>query len=321
MQKRPLTNRSYRIRVAEPLVQFVMFALIWWGINMLSVSVVFAQKIMEIRGGRPVVVVHRTAPKPNASVHHAPQETANLKNNAIGQISARYESGSAGSQAIGYDPAGGTSYGRYQIASRPGSLRHFLHYAQTRAPDWAEQLSTAGPFNTGSRTGQLPTVWRALAKRHGARFDNLQHDFIMDSYYLPAHNVLLQRTGFDIEAQSPAIREAFFSTSVQHGAAGASDIFASALSQTRRTQSTYTDAALLSSVYKERKERITHGSSATQSAVLTRLVHEENDVRALTTATPRSSAAQNVQKQTKSPAQSTLRPHIETRIRTVSKRP
>ena len=47
-------------------------------------------------------------------------------NEEIGSLSARFESGKAGISAIGYDSKGGTSYGKYQIASRVGSMDAFL---------------------------------------------------------------------------------------------------------------------------------------------------------------------------------------------------
>lgn len=47
---------------------------------------------------------------------------------AEGDFSARYESGTAGSAAIGYDKTGGTSYGKWQLSSKQGSLEGFLRY-------------------------------------------------------------------------------------------------------------------------------------------------------------------------------------------------
>jgi len=42
-----------------------------------------------------------------------------------GELSAKFESGKDGIAAIGYDRQGGTSYGKYQIASRVGMMKLF----------------------------------------------------------------------------------------------------------------------------------------------------------------------------------------------------
>ena len=49
----------------------------------------------------------------------------------IGKLAAQFESGSDGIAAVGYDKHGGTSYGKYQIASRVGSMDNFLSFLDT----------------------------------------------------------------------------------------------------------------------------------------------------------------------------------------------
>ena len=44
----------------------------------------------------------------------------------LGSLSEKYESGGRGSSTVGYDSTGGTSYGKYQIASKVGAMDDYL---------------------------------------------------------------------------------------------------------------------------------------------------------------------------------------------------
>ena len=92
----------------------------------------------------------------------------------LGKLSAQFESGRDGIAAIGYDRNGGTSYGKYQVSSRAGSLNDFLAFLDGEAPDISKRLRAAGPGNTGSRKGAMPDMWRAIADEQPERFEALQ---------------------------------------------------------------------------------------------------------------------------------------------------
>ena len=61
---------------------------------------------------------------------------AGKKPDALGALSAQFESGKQGVSAIGYDKNGGTSYGAYQIASRPGTMDQFISFLNGKEPRW-----------------------------------------------------------------------------------------------------------------------------------------------------------------------------------------
>ena len=143
----------------------------------------------------------------------------------LGQLSARFESGSDGIAAVGYDRVGGTSYGKYQVSSRAGSLKDFLDFLDTEAPELSRRLRASGPGNTGSRKGAMPDTWRAIASEQPERFENLQEAFVHQSHYKPALDSIAQRTGLNPDKISTAMREVIWSTSVQHGPSGAARIF------------------------------------------------------------------------------------------------
>lgn len=177
------------------------------------------------------VALNRNRPRKSETIVPTPRGERFARRNAesegLGSLAAQYESGSDGIAAIGYDRTGGTSYGKYQIASRPGSMTGFLSFLEGEAPDIAERLNAAGPANTGSRKGEMPEVWKAIASEEPGRFEDLQERFIHQSHYEPALNAV-QRIGYDIRSFSPAMKEVLWSTAVQHGPSGAASLFAQA---------------------------------------------------------------------------------------------
>lgn len=193
----------------------------------------------------------------------------------LGKLSARFESGGDGISAIGYDRTGGTSYGKYQIASRVGSMSSFLSFLDKEAPDLSRRLRGAGPANTGSRRGAMPDEWKAIAREQPKRFEQLQESFIRESHYEPAVAAITRCTGLDESRLSPAMREVIWSTAVQHGPAGAARIFDRADEMSgRRTDAGY-ERKLISNVYSVRSGQFGSSSSDVQAAVRNRFKQEK----------------------------------------------
>ncbi len=192
-----------------------------------------------------------------------------------GKLSAAFESGDQGIEAIGYDRTGGTSYGKYQIASRPGSMDKFIQYLDKQEPTWAEQLRKAGPSNTGSRKGKMPAVWKDIAKKHPKRFEQIQDDFILQSHYEPALKSIMAQNNVDLDSLDPAVKEVLLSTSVQHGPNGAAEIFAEAMSHAGSNKSQNFDEKLIKEIYESRSSDFPSSSQAVQRAVRSRLMREE----------------------------------------------
>ncbi|MEG1610563.1 MAG: hypothetical protein RR317_05210 [Bilophila sp.] len=203
----------------------------------------------------------------------------------LGALAAQYESGSEGIAAIGYDRTGGTSYGKYQIASRPGSMAGFVSFLQEEAPELAQRLTAAGPANTGSRKGAMPEVWKNIATEQPERFEDLQERFILQSHYEPALNAV-RRIGYDTKSFSPAMKEVLYSTAVQHGPSGAASIFAQAAegvglgsgaSQQRQ------EKQIINEVYSLRANKFGSSSPQIQAAARQRMESEKRMALALTT--------------------------------------
>ena len=194
----------------------------------------------------------------------------------IGTLSARFESGGDGIAAIGYDRVGGTSYGKYQIASRVGSMTTFLNFLDDAAPDISERLRKAGPANTGGRKGGMPTEWRKIAAEQPERFEALQEAFIHESHYKPALESIVQRTGLEMDKLSPAMSEVIWSTAVQHGPAGAARIFERADGASGKASQPDYERKLISNVYKIRAGQFGSSSSQVQAAVRNRFREERS---------------------------------------------
>lgn len=193
----------------------------------------------------------------------------------IGSLAARFESGGDGVAAVGYDTGGGTSYGRYQIASRPGTMNRFLDFLDSRAPEWADRLRSAGSADTGSRNGAMPDAWRAIATEDPDRFEHLQQAFIRETHYLPAAQRVFERTGLSVEDRSDGLKEVLWSTAVQHGAGGAAAIFADALASLENKGGEISDDAIVQQVYQERRQRVGGLAAPLRNALEHRFDSEE----------------------------------------------
>ncbi len=204
-----------------------------------------------------------------------------METSGIGKLSQQFESGSQGISAIGYDRVGGTSYGKYQIASRVGSMDNFLNFLDKNAPDLASQLRDAGPSNTGSRSGTMPDVWKKIAAEEPERFEALQEKFIYDSHYKPAVAALRQRSALDGDSFSPAMQEVLFSTAVQHGPTGAARIFSQAATQSGEMDAANFNQRLIDNIYAIRSEQFGASTPAIQESARNRMHREKHLAQSL----------------------------------------
>lgn len=197
------------------------------------------------------------------------------QNGEIGTLSARFESGGDGIAAIGYDGTGGTSYGKYQIASRVGGMTDFLKFLDREAPDMAGRLRKAGPADTGGRKGKMPEVWRDIAREEPERFERLQENFIRESHYQPALAAIVKRTRLMEDKISPVMREVIWSTAVQHGPAGAARLFDRADNMSGEETGPAYERKLINNVYALRSGQFGSSSREVQASVARRFVQEK----------------------------------------------
>ncbi|MFW5735021.1 MAG: hypothetical protein ACOCWR_08185, partial [Oceanidesulfovibrio sp.] len=199
----------------------------------------------------------------------------------LGTLTAKFESGKEGVAAIGYDRMGGTSYGKYQLSSRAGTMSRFIDYLKTEEPAWAERLENAGPANTRSRRGAMPTEWRAIAAESPDRFEALQEKFILKTSYKPALEAIKTSARIDVAQLSHAVQEVLHSTAVQHGANGAARIFSRAANIAGSPGEPGFEKKLIEAVYDRRKRNFGGSTHEVRTAVKARLSGEETMALAL----------------------------------------
>lgn len=200
----------------------------------------------------------------------------------IGELFSKFESGSKGVSAIGYDRTGGTSYGTYQIASKPGTMDRFIEYLESEEPRWAARLKASGPANTGSTKGRMPEAWTSIANENPKRFEQIQRDFIEATHYEPARDKILTKTGVDVDSLPKAVQEALWSTSVQHGPAGAANIFGRIIqSIDGQNEGQAFVQKLIGKVYDARKMHFGSSTASVQASVRGRMNEEKQMVLAM----------------------------------------
>ena len=190
----------------------------------------------------------------------------------LGSLAARYESGGKGSGAIGWDSTGGTSYGKYQIASKTGTMNKFMEFLKTNNPQAYERLSKAGPADAG-KDGAFAKEWQKLAAEGG--LGTSEHDFIKKTHFDVGMKGVKNASLEEMIANSPALKEVMWSTSVQHGGGGAAAIF------NRAYKPGMSEADLIKAVYAERATKFGSSTAQVQASVQKRFIDEQGRALAM----------------------------------------
>lgn len=183
----------------------------------------------------------------------------------LGMLSQKYESGEMGSLAIGFDPKGGTSYGKYQIATRTGTMNRFMNFLEETNPEAYERLSKAGSPDTG-KSGKFAQEWRKLASE--GKLGESEKEFIKITHFDVAMRGLKNENLKEMISGSRVLQEVMFSTSVQHGPEGASKIF------NRVYDEGMDERELIKAVYTKRATQFGSSPQRIQRSVISRLSEE-----------------------------------------------
>lgn len=192
----------------------------------------------------------------------------------LGELSAKYESnGEPGTISTGIGDIGGKSYGAWQLASNMGSVDKFLNFLKTNNAYYYNELSAAKQADGNTFGTNFDNTWRNIAKNDRNGFLELQRQYIKITYYDVSAASLLKNYNFNIEEHSWALKNVLWSTSVQHGANGAVNIFKTVgLDRSERD--------LIIAIYDERSkvDKYFYSSSKeVQAAVKKRFENEKND--------------------------------------------
>jgi hypothetical protein len=214
-----------------------------------------------------------TPNQPQATRVSGSGATPNTTPRYHGSLSARYESGRAGSRAIGRDRVGGYSYGAYQIATNTGTMRRFMSFLQRDYGDIYQTLQAAGG-EEGARAGsaEFRQAWQQLAT--SGRMLEAERAFIGSTHYEPLARKAQRENGLDLSQRSQALREVVWSTAVQHG--GGTNVIARALRRLGATSAEgISDQQLIAAIYEERSTRFGSSTDAVRQSVQRRFQDEQ----------------------------------------------
>lgn len=188
----------------------------------------------------------------------------------------KYESGSSGPGTIARNSGdwGGASYGTYQIATGTGTMNSFMNYLKKADPSVYKQLSSYKPGSA-----QFDGVWKSIASHSGQKFEALQNGFIRQTHYEPARTSILNTLHFDVNKYSPALQEALWSISVQHGSAGAQRLFKNA-----GIKPGMREKDIINKLYNERSkvdQYFSKSSASIKKSVYNRFQNERQDILAM----------------------------------------
>jgi hypothetical protein len=193
----------------------------------------------------------------------------------LGSMSEKYETGGRGSGTVGWDKVGGTSYGKYQIASKVGAMKDFLKFAeQSGRGDVAAKLRAAGAeSDTGGTSGKSVDVWKQMAA--GGELGDLEHQFIKQKSFDPAMAGLKNEQLKKMIEGDKGLKEMMWSTAVQHGGGGASGIMNKVYKEGMSKED------LVKATYAERGTRFGGSTAEVQKSVKNRFASEQGDVLAM----------------------------------------
>ena len=147
----------------------------------------------------------------------------------LGTLSAQFEASGPGVISSGSGDAGGKSYGSYQFSSASNVPKSFFEWCQSSTNAYyksiGDRLSDAY-YDGGAGYGtNFDTAWKALASEDADGFERVQRNYVRRSYYEPiVSSIESSVSGFKMSNYSIALRNVFWSRSVQHGAGGAKNV-------------------------------------------------------------------------------------------------
>ena len=148
------------------------------------------------------------------------------------------------------DRTGGCSYGTYQIATGPGTMKDYLNYMKNKEEyrDFYNALQQAGGFDAAkSGTDAFKSTWKKLSQ--DSKFLDSQHNFMLKNNYNPAIEKIKYIKGLNLDKRSPVVGDSVFSTAVQFGGNGAANLIYKALGN---DVSKLRDEDIINKIYDER---------------------------------------------------------------------
>ncbi|RNC67730.1 MAG: LysM peptidoglycan-binding domain-containing protein [Desulfuromonadales bacterium] len=204
---------------------------------------------------------------------------------SLGKLSEKYETDGrgAGTVSSGVGDPGGVSYGCYQMTSKPGggTVKSFVSQANFA---WKAAFAVLVPGSA-----DFTAKWKKLATAEPDAFRAAQHAYIKRTHFDVLVATIRERDNLDITGRSRALKDAVWSTSVQHGPN--SSVVHNALRALGawNADDPDFDRRLIHAIYAERGRKKDNGdlvyfgacSPSVQKGVAARFASEEKDALAM----------------------------------------
>lgn len=184
----------------------------------------------------------------------------------LGKLSEKYES-RGDSAAIGWDHAGGASYGRYQIATKVGTMDLFMTYLAKEDPMLYAELNKYRD-TMFDKHGPFAQQWKTLANKGLLKAH--EHEFIKRTHYDRAIKDIALGP-LTLVNKYNAVQQVLWSTAVQHGPRNASKIF------NRAWIDNISARQYIEAIYEMRGRYLGRLKQKIRAAVLQRFRHEVKD--------------------------------------------
>ena len=199
----------------------------------------------------------------------------------VGSYVKKFESGKGGASTVAWDSTGGTSYGTYQFAAKPGGFGDFIKWASQKGGPFGKQLadeeSAVKPWDTGSKTGPAVDVWKKFASVEGGKpLHQLEHAHMWERMEQAMSK--LDPQDKQMIKSDRGLQEAWWSTVVQHGPGGARSVFTKAKA---RVQGQLTPQSWIRAIYEERSTRFGSSTPKVRASVQNRFKEEVGIILAL----------------------------------------
>lgn len=191
----------------------------------------------------------------------------------LGDIVNKKETGGQGYSAITLsknDP-GGASYGKYQYSYTQGSLREFVDSLKDKNPEMYQQLNNAWKSASQGKQGEFGQIWKGLAGNE--EFQKYYDEHGKKVFYTDALKGIKDPKLRAQIQNNPALQEAFFSATTNHGAGGGRQVLRKAYHEG------ISDEDLIRNMYQARIDR-TVGHKQ-QKGLHNRYRSEVNEILAL----------------------------------------
>lgn len=186
---------------------------------------------------------------------------------------------------VSQDPndSGGWSYGLYQLASRPGSVRAFVDWLQQQPAPWQNYGVVLAATGDPRCDDSFVNTWKNIAAVDPGGFAQLQDDYVAGRYFAPASDILLGRYGFDIVPRSLPLKQVLFANSVQHGPRYGAAAFKEGADNVGRQLGDMADADIITALYNNKinDPAWSSGATALRPGLFARWARERDTALAL----------------------------------------